>query len=455
MNIRYKLTIQFSLIVLWILLFLIIGIYSISYSYRENDYNIRLRDRAKTVANLYLGVKEVNEALFKIIDRNTLALYKEEFSILDDHNKLIYSNTEKPFSDWFALSHVRENGEFRYKKKERDALGLVYLYHNRKYLIMASAYDYFGIAKIKYMRNVLIICFFLGLLVAEFAGFIFAGRALRPISSIVNQVQLLTISNLNLRVDEGNKKDEIAQLAITFNRMLQGLEEAFILQRDFVSNAAHELRTPFAVLLAEIDYSLLHERERNYYITLLNKQRLELKRLSSLSDGLLDLARLSYITTSIELKTVRIDELLVESCNGVVKNKPDYCVEVDFTGLPENEKLLYVSCNEQLLKIAVTNLIINACKFSDDKSVTIQFEVRDNFIILSFMDRGIGILPEEIDRIFQPFFRGKNTQFIAGYGIGLALTSKIVEIHNGFLTVESDPGKHTTFYLKIPNRMHF
>jgi signal transduction histidine kinase len=446
---------QFSLIVLFILLFFTVGIYFFSSNYRDNDYRSRLKDRAITVANLFLGVEDIDEALLKIIDRNTLALYQEKIFLFDENNRQIYSNTDEFFRNASILAHVRSEGEYSYRLNERDAIGIKYTYNKHDYLVMASAYDYFGLAKMRNLSIVLFACFLFSLIVVVFAGFLYSERALKPISSIVNQVQKISITNLNLRVDEGNKTDEIAQLAITFNQMLQRLEEAFILQRDFVSNAAHELRTPFTVLLAEIDYSLMQDRTNLYYVDVLNKQRSELKRLSKLSNGLLDLARVSYDASNVVLKTIRIDELLVETCNDVFNSKSDYKIDIDFSGLPEMDTKLYVSCNEQLLKVAIKNLIENACKFSKSKQVKIQFVPQNDYVSLLFKDDGIGIHPDELTRIFQPFFRGKNTQFIAGYGLGLALTQKIVELHRGLLTVESEYGWGSTFTLTIPNRLHF
>ena len=455
MNIRYKITLQFTILVLVILLIFTIGIYFFSSNYRDKDYNSRLTDRAKTVANLFLGVKEVDENLLKIIDRNTLALYHEQIFILDDTNRQIYCNTNAKFSRFDLVPAIRKNIEFKFRENERDCVGIVYNNNHKNYVVVASAYDYFGKAKLRYLRVVMIVSFLSALMLAIFVGFLFSGRALQPISSIVKQVKKITISNLNSRVDEGNQKDEIAQLAITFNQMLQRIEEAFILQRDFVSNAAHELRTPFAVLLAEIDYSLLQPRKNEYYREVLNNQRHELTRLSRLSNGLLDLARVSYDTNNLELKTIRIDELLVEACKEVISNKKEYNIDIDFSGLPDIDNKLFVSCNEQLLKIAINNLIENACKFSEDKTVKILFSTHSQFVTLHFVDQGIGIAPEDLQQIFQPFFRGKNTQFIAGYGLGLALTLKIVELHKGKLTVESTVGKGTTFVLTLPNRIYF
>jgi signal transduction histidine kinase len=269
---------------------------------------------------------------------------------------------------------------------------------------------------------------------------------------VIDQVNSITVSNLSQRVDEGNQKDEIAQLAITFNQVLQRIEDAFILQHDFVSNAAHELRTPFTVLLTEIDFTLMQERENEYYKKVLFSLSGEIKKLSKLSNGLLDLARISFDKSTFYKKVIRIDELLIEVCNTVLLSNKSFNVKIDFSSLPDNDDQLSFLGSEQLLTIAIKNLIDNACKFSDSKSVEVKLESSEEHITISFSDQGIGIPHEDINNIFQPFYRGKNTQFIAGYGIGLALTQKIIHLHNGEIKVTSKLGKGSTLTVLIPNQ---
>jgi signal transduction histidine kinase len=452
MNIRYKLSIQFTSIVVSILLILTIGIYYFSSSYRRNESYTRLKERANTTARLFLDVKAVDKTLLKIIDKNTLELFHERVDIINENNEQIYCNLEdSTFNNPLILYKVRKNGIYEFRQDTREAIGILYYYNYQEYVVIASSYDFFGIAKIKNLKIILIIGFLLSVFITIAAGLIFSGRALAPISTVVAEVNNITISNLNSRVNEGNKKDEIAKLAITFNQMLQRLEEAFILQRDFVSNAAHELRTPFTVMLAEIDYSLLQVREKEQYINTLVNLSKELKKLSRLSNGLLDLARISYDNSNFELATFRFDELLVETCHDILKTNSDYKTKINFDEMPENESYLNIKGNEQLLKIAIKNLIENACKFSDSKTVNILLSFKEKFVTIKFCDDGIGIPKEEISRIFQPFYRGTNTQFIAGYGLGLALTMKVVQLHNGQIEVESEENKGSVFTLTLPN----
>lgn len=455
MNIRYKLSIQFTLIVVTLLLVFTTGIYYFSSTFRKIEFHKRLKDRANTTAQLLLNVEEVDEELLKIIDRNSLALMQEEIYMIDSTNSQRYSNVEGSiYYNLYVLDKIREDKEYTFTHNGKDAIGIIYYDGSHQYIVIASAYDAYGVNNLANLRIILFIGFLFGLSITIIAGLIFSGRALAPISTVVGQVKNISITNLNLRVDEGNKKDEIAQLAITFNQMLQRLEEAFILQRDFVSNAAHELRTPFTVLLTEIDYTLLQERNIQQYVSTLKELSAELRKLSKLSNGLLDLARISFDNSSFEIKTLRIDEVLIETCNDILITNSDYKININFEALPENDDLLQISGNEQLLKIAIKNLIENACKFSDNKTAGMNLLVDAKEVKVLFTDSGIGIPEENISNIFQPFYRGNNTQFIAGYGLGLALTLKVIQLHNGHIDVRSKVGIGSTFTLILPNRLN-
>jgi signal transduction histidine kinase len=454
MNIRNKLLVQFSLIVVTIVLIFTVGIFFFSSNYRKTDYYSRLEDRANTTASLLLNVDEVDEALLKIIDKNTMALFNEQIDIFNQDDELIYHNPpDVPlFTDTDLINLIKINKKLAFSDGKREVLGILYGSNDRNYVVIISAFDKYGLAKIKNLKIILIIGLIISVISTFVIGLFFASKALAPISNVIDQVNSITVSNLSQRVDEGNQKDEIAQLAITFNQVLQRIEDAFILQHDFVSNAAHELRTPFTVLLTEIDFTLMQERENEYYKKVLFSLSGEIKKLSKLSNGLLDLARISFDKSTFYKKVIRIDELLIEVCNTVLLSNKSFNVKIDFSSLPDNDDQLSFLGSEQLLTIAIKNLIDNACKFSDSKSVEVKLESSEEHITISFSDQGIGIPHEDINNIFQPFYRGKNTQFIAGYGIGLALTQKIIHLHNGEIKVTSKLGKGSTLTVLIPNQ---
>jgi len=454
MNIRNKLLVQFSFIVVTIVLIFTVGIFYFSSDYRKTDYYSRLEDRANTTARLLLNVDEVDEALLKIIDKNTMLLFNEQIYIFNQEDELIYYNPPEapPFTDTALINLIKVKKQHAFSENRREVLGILYESNDRNYVVIISAFDKYGLAKIKNLKIILAVGLIISAIATIFFGLFFAGRALDPISNVINQVNNITVSNLSKRVDEGNQKDEIAMLAMTFNQMLQRIEDAFILQHDFVSNAAHELRTPFTVLLTEIDFTLMQERDNEYYKKVLLSLSDEIKKLSKLSNGLLDLARISFDKSTFHKKSIRIDELLIEVCNSVLLSNNKFNVKINFGSLPDNENQLSFLGSEQLLSIAFINLIDNACKFSDSKSVEVKLESNEEYMTIVFSDQGIGIPQEDIDNIFQPFYRGKNTHFIAGYGIGLALTQKIIHLHKGEIQVTSELGKGSIFTILIPNQ---
>ena len=142
-------------------------------------------------------------------------------------------------------------------------------------------------------------------------------------------------------------------------------------------------------------------------------------------------------------------------CNTVISENSKLRVNLNFDSFPENEEQLSVFGNEQLLMIALKNIIDNACKFSGSKPIRVELKSDDENVKIQISDQGIGIPEEDIENIFQPFYRGKNANYTAGYGIGLALTSKIIELHNGKISVESEVSKGSMFTTVLPNRLHF
>ncbi len=452
MNIRTRLLLQFSLFVFIIISIFSFAILYFSSSYRSSDYYSRLENRALSTAQLLLNVDEVSADLLRIIDKNTLSLYNENLRIYTEDSTEVYSNLSDSTvtSKLYLISQVIKKSRVEYQDGEREGLGLLVVNKGENYVIFVSAWDKYGLSKINNLKIILLTGFLFSIFTTIIFGYVFAGRALKPISNVINQVKTITVNNLSQRVNEGNKTDEIAQMAITFNQMLQRLEDAFILQREFVAYAAHELRTPFTVMVTELDYTLMQERDKEKYRTVIKSLSDELKKLSKLSNGLLDLARISFEKSPTDFKLIRMDELLIETFHSAKQLRPQSNIELNLDQMPENEKQLLVYGNEQLLSISFNNLIDNACKFSENNGVQIGLHIEDTKVHIEFKDHGAGIHIKDLDKIFQPFYRGQNSQYIAGYGIGLALTKKIVELHDGTVNVVSVLGKGSTFRISLP-----
>jgi signal transduction histidine kinase len=290
-----------------------------------------------------------------------------------------------------------------------------------------------------------------GISLVLLAGVFFSRQMLEPLARINAEVSEISAGSLNMRINEGNRRDEIARLAMNFNHMLARIEAAFDIQQQFVSNASHELRNPLAAITGQLQLILSQPRSQEEYEQVLQSLLDDALALVHLTNGLLNLAQSDIDKQQSQFAPVRVDEALFAAQHELSKTHPDYHFHMEYDVMPDDELLLMVSGNEQLLKTAFLNLMDNACKFSSDHSTRIGFLSVGGFIEISFKDKGIGILQEEQSQIFNPFFRGSNVPSPnKGYGIGLSLCQRIVQLHSGTLLVDSMPGKGSCFRIRLP-----
>ncbi|HXO76984.1 MAG TPA: HAMP domain-containing sensor histidine kinase, partial [Puia sp.] len=176
---------------------------------------------------------------------------------------------------------------------------------------------------------------------------------------------------------------------------------------------------------------------------------MEVRKLSRLSNDLLDLTKASYDHSGITFKELRLDEVLLDATQGVLRSSPGFRVELLFEKELEESEGIAIKGNEYLLKVAFANLIENACKFSGEHSCTVAISFEGKDPVLRFSDRGIGISSSDLSRIFTPFYRGENKKYADGNGIGLSLTARIIHLHNGTISVESIVDEGTIFTIRL------
>jgi len=453
MTIRTTLTIRFSVLVASILLVFSLAIYFFYARYREQAFYDRLREKALTTVHLLEDVSGISVELLRSIDRNDLtALYKEEVTIYDDANRIVYDSGSQPYPVTPAfLREVREGEEIHLRQGLVEVLAVRYRDKRKSVLtIVAYAIDRYGWSKLERLRYILAGGWVSSVLLTVLAGRFFAGKALSPVSSIVRQVKGISASNINDRLRTRNNHDELAQLAQTFNDMLARLEEAFMLQKSFVAHASHELRTPLAIITSQIEVARLHDRSPAQYQAILDAVLEEVKSMNALSNGLLEMARVNADAATIPLEAVRTDELLWQARTELLKKRADYGVDIDFEELPEGEEDLVVRGNALLLKRAFLNVMENGCKYSPERRVGVTIHARGPVLALRFRDRGTGIAPEDLPHVFEPFYRAGHNGHIAGHGIGLPLTFRIVQLHGGDIRIESTVGQGTTVRITLP-----
>ncbi len=440
MNIKLKLSLQFSFIATGIILFFSLLVYYFSYSSQLSKFRQNLHDSAKNTATLLINVVEVDSSLLQKIQRSTISGEREEMALTDSSFRLVYGNNIQYLTDSSRMANY-SNGNLNYFSIwDKDGVFYKHIYENKTYYVYAMAYDRSRIENLRELRKVLLWSILFSIWLSVLLSYFFASRAIKPVSQIINSVKNINSRKLSSRIDEGNKKDELAQLSMTFNQLLSDLEIAFKNQEDFVSNASHELRTPLTVMIGESDYILTHKSSEEEYLKHISETNSGLKEINELINNLLELAQIGR-NSSISLTLVRIDEIVYNSISQVKIKYPGRKI-IPKISYPESENDLLIKGNEGLLTIAFKNLFDNAFKFSN-ADVTTEFVLTDNHIKIIISDKGIGIPSNEIEQISRPFSRASNVKFIGGFGIGLSLVSKIFELHKAVMKINSRVGEGT------------
>lgn len=445
MKIKTKLTLLFTFIVALLLIALNLYIYSINKSYASSDFFNQLRERTYAAANVYLEEDEVSQKIFKEFQSKLLErLPGETIRVYDSKNQPVFINDSIMSSFPVPIiEKARKDKLYKNKSNGIYTYGIFYNDNQGDFVILASANDLTGATKQKHLGNALIIGFFLSVFILYFIGGFFTKSMLKPINEIIYHVNNITDSNLNLRLSEGNGKDELAELAITFNNMLERLGKAFELQQNFVASASHELRTPLTSIIGNIEVLLSRHRNTDEYKIVLQTVLEEAERLHKLSDGLLNIVQASSDINNIKMEYIRIDELLEDSKNIVQSQMPESKMDLGFDNMPDNSDDLLIKGNKNLLTIAFENLFENANKFSENNKVKINLIYDPELIKVTISDNGIGIPEKDMSNVFQTFFRAENARSFAGSGVGLSLCQKIFLLHKGNLSIQSELGKGT------------
>ena len=284
--------------------------------------------------------------------------------------------------------------------------------------------------KADYRKNSLIISAVLALL-GGVATYFISGHALRPIRELSDKIEKVQAQNLaDSRIEE-NQVKELNQLSVSYNRMLERLSDAFEIQRQFTANAAHELRTPLALMQVQLDlyHSNSHPDNDADTVQMIKMVTEQNDRLNKMVKTLLDMS---------ELQTVgRDDEIILDALVDEVLEDLEPLAEGKNIRLIGKCKDITMVGSDILIYRLVYNLVENAIKYNHSGGqVTVTADRKENHVYLSVEDTGAGI-PEELkERVFEPFFRvdKSRSRELGGVGLGLALVREIVRVHDGNIT---------------------
>ncbi|WP_250860431.1 HAMP domain-containing sensor histidine kinase [Oceanirhabdus seepicola] len=274
-----------------------------------------------------------------------------------------------------------------------------------------------------------------------------SGKSLKPIKNLSSQIKNITTHNLSKKIDVPNAKDEIAELTTSFNEMTDKLSNAFTSQKQFSANAAHELRTPLAVLQTKVDvFKKKKDHTTVEYDSLIDVLETHTHRLSDIVKNLLDMTNMQEIELN---ESINLYSLLED----ILYDLEDIAIKKHVT-LDLSDDNAFVYGNYNLLHRAFYNLVENSIKYNrKNGNVSVNIKSTKNDVTVVVCDTGIGIPSEMQSQIFNPFFKvdKSRSREMGGVGLGLSIVKNIIENHGGSIIVKDNKPRGTCFVVTLKN----
>jgi signal transduction histidine kinase len=444
MTLKNRFALLFSLFFTLFFAVVLFIVYTLFSEYRQGDFYSRLVSKSEQIFfEIGKHFKNTNDPITDEVVQTTYKLVNERIAVFDLNRKQILqtNHTNQILLTQQQINSLRGLNTIYFNDNEIETIVKLFVKGNERIIVAVSAEDLYGNAKLDYLKILFYWTFVFGLILLWFFSYQLSRRALLPMDRLREKVQEITFQNLNNPIQFENKKDEISALAKAFNHMLERIDRAYKRQREFTGNASHELRTPIARIGTQIE-NLLQEKQIDENLkNSLKSVNEDVYHLSDVVTSLLILSRLDEGFKIDNFKTVRIDEIIFDVSDRLIKIWPDFKMQFEIENSTKEELILDVKGDETLLKIAITNLLKNAYTYSDNKQVKVTYVLTENRQVIQVFNTGS--VPEFKDNspMFQAFSRGSNSYDKPGSGLGLRIVQRILSYHNASITFTS-PGEN-------------
>ncbi|MDO5614742.1 MAG: HAMP domain-containing sensor histidine kinase [Cruoricaptor ignavus] len=453
MKIRNKILIYFSSTVI-VLSAISLAIVLILFSaHREEEFQQKQFEKIKYAAGLIDQFNKISEEVSYLLDKQDIHdFYDEKMLIYDQNKTLVFSSIDS--LDISKASTILNklsvaNNWIETKEDGYDLIGVYVESNGKGYYGISKAYDYFGYSKKNFLQKVLI-SIFIGIVgVVLLMSFYLSNIIAKPISELTKKIENYDLSNeLNQPLELKTTTSELQNLSEKFNELKKRTSEAFVFQKYSIQHISHELKTPIAVLVSELEKL---ERQDNL-AQIKSELRQQTQKAKSLGNIINVLLQISKIEAGQEISKniIRVDEVVFDCISEVKLLYPYFNFEVNFTPDNLDETVLKTLANESLIKQAFLNLLLNAVHYSDDNKAKITFVGHSEQLKITISNTGKTLSGEEQKFLFSHFFRGENSKKQQGFGLGLVLSKKIFTIHNIVIKYQLTEKSENVFSMEFP-----
>lgn len=402
-------------------------------NFRKEEFRDRLEIKALSNIKLLVNVKEIDNQLLKIIDQNSInKLYDEKTLVFDSNYKLIYSSIDDAKINWSVedLKYLKKHKTFFKQQGDYEVYGVFYDTKDKDFYALISATDDYGQRKLLFLRYTLIISYIFFTCLCWVLTSFMVKKAMSPLNLFHQKIKNINENNLDTRIASKSNKNEIDLIANEFNFMMDRIEISYQKQKEFTAHASHELRTPLSRMTSQIENTIANSTTSDKGKSFLRSILSDVNQLTELINSLLILSKIdnkNYENDDVH----RIDEILFSAIENLNKSFPDFVILFE---MEENDNLdtaLEIKGNKNLLEIALSNVLKNACVYSDNKQAKVKISTEENHLIISISNSGKTLNEKEQINLFQPFMRGENAKGTSGFGLGLRIVNRILTLHQG------------------------
>ena len=382
---------------------------------------------------------DVNPVFVEFLDHNRLFIDKSP-NLKQYHLSLFEEHFDNEYIDTYLNGKPIRQIQIPIKKDGKEA----------GHLILAMSLEDVNMV-LSNLKNSLFLSFPLILVILFLVARFFAGRSIKPVSSIIETTHSITKDNLNTRIELPQNKDELYLLSKNINSLLDRIEQAIEREKQFTSDASHELRTPLAVIKGTLEVLIRKPREQQEYQDKITYCIQEVDRLNTMVDELLLLARFENQKQNIKNESIYMNALILDSLTRFSKIAKEKEIQV----VTEFAKDFYVNSDHYLVSIIIGNILSNALKYSEQKGkITVALTEQHHYLICTISDNGIGIPAEDVNHIFQSFYRSQPSEHpeTKGTGLGLSIVKRLCDLLQIKIELISQLNQGTSVVLRF-NRL--
>lgn len=448
MKIQHKLTINSSLVFGLVFTIASVLIYLNFIKSAEAIFFEELARTANLTASFYLEEDELSTKEYSRIEKSFLnASANQEIRLYDKSGKIHFGEADPDTNITIKiLKMIRTKSRYNFKVGNAFYYAIFYKDNQGSFSIIIKANNPVLRAQEKELINILLIALLIGIVVIIVLSYTLSKLAYVPIRHIIDQVKTIDMTGQKHRLSYPGTKDELEDLFKEFNSMLEKVYQSMQIQKNFISHASHELKSPLASIVGNLEVLLYKDREVQEYINVNQNVLKDAERLEKILLNLLVLSGLDQ-NNNEKNKNERIDEILWEVLDQLAKDYEATKINLHWNLSEENQDLLLFNCVHTQIYIAFYNLIENAAKFSGNKPVEITMDQIGDKLSIVIQDKGIGINKEDLLHITEPFYRGQNALKTKGNGLGMAIAGKIFDMHQIRMTIQSERGNGTMISL--------